>query len=58
MTVKKQPESSAGEICESANDWFLQFLKHLEVIMAETGQVLRSDSDAAELSQAAKPAVK
>ena len=58
MIVKKQPESSAGELCESANDWFRQFLKHLEIYMAETGQTLRSDSDSAELRLAAVRAVK
>jgi hypothetical protein len=58
MTVKKQPESSAGELCESANDWFRQFLKLLEIYMAETGQALRSDSDSAELRLAAMRAVK
>jgi len=58
MTVKKQPESSAGELCESANDWFRQFLKLLEINMAETGQALRSDSDSAELRLAAMRAVK
>ena len=58
MTVKKQPESSAGELYESANDWFRQFLKHLEIFMAETGQALRSDSDSADLRLAALRAVK
>lgn len=58
MTVKKQPESSAGELCESANDWFRRFLKHLEIYMAETGQALRSDSDSAELRLAVMRAVK
>ena len=58
MTIKKQPESSTGELCEPANDWFRQFLKHLEIYMAETGQALRSDSDSAELRLAALRAVK
>ena len=58
MTVKKQPESSAGELCESANDWFRQFLKHLEIFMAETGQALRPDSESAEFCLAAMRAVK
>lgn len=58
MTVKKQPESSAGELPESANDWFRQFLKHLEIFMAHTGQALRSDSDLAEFRLAALRAVK
>ena len=58
MTLKKQPESNAGELCESANTWFRQFLKHLELFMAETGQALHSDSDPAELRLAALRAVK
>ena len=58
MTVKKQPEPSDRELCEFANDWFRQFLKHLEIFMAETGKSLRSDSDLAELRLAAMRAVK
>jgi hypothetical protein len=58
MTIQRQPESSAGELYESANDWFRQFLKHLEIFMADTGQALRSDSDMAELRLAALRAVK
>lgn len=58
MTVKKQPESSGSEIYESANDWFRQFLKHLEINMADTGQALRSDPDLAEFRLAAIRAVK
>jgi hypothetical protein len=45
MAVKKQPESSAGELSEFANDWFRQFVKHVEVYMVETGQVLRPNSE-------------
>jgi hypothetical protein len=58
MTVKKQPEASGGELCESANDWFRQFLKHLEIFMTETGQALRPDSESAEFFLAAMRAVK
>jgi hypothetical protein len=58
MTVKKPPESSAGELCEPANDWFRQFLKLLEVFLAETGQTLRLDSDSTELRLAAVRALK
>ncbi|MFO1041160.1 MAG: hypothetical protein U0941_05195 [Planctomycetaceae bacterium] len=58
MTVKKQPESSVRELYESANDWFRQFLKRLEINMADTGQALRSDSDLAEFRLAAMRAVK
>lgn len=58
MNVKRQPESSAQELYESANDWFRQFLKHVEIFMAATGQALRPDSDAAELRLAALRAVK
>lgn len=58
MTVKKQPEASAGELDESANAWFRQFLKHLEIYMAETGQALRPDSESAEFCLAAIRAVR
>lgn len=58
MTVKKQPETSGGELCESANDWFRQFLKHLEIFMTETGQALRPDSEPTEFCLAAMRAVK
>lgn len=58
MTVKKQPEASAGELSETANDWFRVFLKHLEIYMAETGKALRPDADSAELRLAAMRAVK
>jgi hypothetical protein len=58
MAVKKQPESSAGGLCEAANDWFRQFLKHLEIYMADTGQALRPDSELAEFRLAAMRAVK
>lgn len=57
MTVRKQPEATAGELCESANDWFRQFLKHLEIHMAVTGQALRPDSEPAEFCLAAMRAV-
>ena len=58
MAVKKQPESSAGELCEAANDWFRQFLKHLEIFMVETGQALPPDSEPADFRLAAMRAVK
>jgi len=58
MTIKKQPESSAGELGASANDWFRQFLKHLEINMAETGQALRPNSEPGDFRLAAVRAVK
>lgn len=58
MAVKKQPDSGAGEISEAANDWFQQFLKHLEIFMAETGRGLPADSEPAAFSLAAMRAVK
>ena len=57
MTVKRQRETSDGELCQSANDWFRQFLKHLEINMAETGQALRPDSEPREFRLAALRAV-
>lgn len=58
MVVKKQPESDFGELSGAANDWFLQFLKHLEIFMAETGQDLHPDSESADYGLAAMRAVK
>ena len=58
MTVKKQPEPDAGELTEAANDWFRQFLKHLEISMVEAGQGVRSDAEATDYRLAAMRAVK
>jgi len=58
MAVKKQPDSGASELTESANDFFRQFLKHLEIYMVETGQSLGPDSDSADHRLAAMRAVK
>lgn len=58
MAVKKQPDPEGGTLHEGANDWFRQFLKHLEIFLAETGQGLSSDSDSADYSLAATRAVK
>ncbi len=58
MAVKKQPDADAGTLSEGANDWFRQFLKHVEIFMAETGQGLPSDAGNADYSLAAMRAVK
>ena len=58
MAVKKQPDPDAGTLSEGANDWFRQFLKHLEIYMAETGQDLPPDVDIAHYCLAAMRAVK
>lgn len=58
MAVKKQPESDARELSEAANDWFRQFLKHLELFMVETGQGLPPDAETAACRLAAMRAVK
>ena len=58
MAVKKQPESDARELSEAANDWFRQFLKHLELFMVETGQDLHEDSKPTDHRLAAMRAVK
>ncbi|MEQ1904084.1 MAG: hypothetical protein ABL888_07880 [Pirellulaceae bacterium] len=58
MAVKKQPDSDAGTLHEGANDWFRQFLKHLEIFMAETGRELPSDARNPDYSLAAMRAVK
>jgi hypothetical protein len=58
MAVKRQPESSAGEISESAHNWFRQRVKHIEINMTETGQVLCLDSEWEEFCLAAMRATK
>ena len=58
MAVKKQPESDARELSAAANDWFRQFLKHLELFMVETGQGLPPDTETAACRLAAMRAVK
>jgi len=58
MAVKKQPDSGTRELSEAANDWFRQFLKHLEIYMMETGQSLGQESDSADHRLAAMHAVK
>ena len=58
MAAKKQLDPDAGTLSEGANDWFREFLKHLEVYLAETGQGLPSNADNADLSLAAIRAVK
>ena len=58
MAVKKQPDPDAGTLSEGANDWFRQFLKHLEISMAEIGQGLPPDASTPDFSLAAMRAVK
>lgn len=58
MAVKKQPDHGTGEIFESVNDWFRQFLKHLELHLMETGQRLSSDTSPSDCHLAAMQAVR
>ena len=58
MAVKKQPDSGASELTESANDFFRQFIKHIEIYMVEIGQSLVPDSDSADHRLATMRAVK
>lgn len=58
MAVKKQPESSAGELLESATSWIRQFVKLVEIYFAETGQSLCPDPQLADSCLAAVRAVK
>ncbi len=58
MAVKKQPESDAGGLHEAPNDWFRQFLKHLEIYMFEAGQELPSDAKSMDCCFAAMRAAK
>lgn len=58
MAIKKQPDHDSGTLSEGANDWFRQFLKHLEIYMAETGQGIPSEANLKDYSLAAIQAVK
>ena len=58
MAVKKRPESDSGTLSEAANNWFRQFLKHVELFMVETAQGPHEDSKSADHCLAAMRAVK
>lgn len=58
MAVKKQPEPDTGEISELVNEWFRQFLKHLELHLLAHGQSISSESAAADYHLAAMQAVR
>ena len=58
MVVKKQPDADTGGLSEAANDWFRQFLKHLELNLVATGQCLSAESQSADYSLAAMQAVR
>jgi hypothetical protein len=58
MAVKKQPDPDAGEIPELVNEWFRQFLKHLELHFVALGQTVSSDSAPADYHLAAMQAVR
>ncbi len=58
MAVEKQPEPSAGEISETVNDWFRQFLKHFEINFLEAEQAISKESGAADYYFAAFQAFK
>jgi hypothetical protein len=59
MAVEKQPDSEVGEFSEAADDWFRQFLKHLELNLTESShQGLAPDADVAALRLTALRAVK
>lgn len=58
MAVKKQPDSKFATISEGANDWFHQFLKHLELSWSEIGQTIPSDATPEDYGLATMQAVK
>lgn len=58
MAVKKQPDPESATVSEGANDWFRQFLKHLELSWSEIGQAIPSDATPADYGLAALQAVK
>lgn len=58
MGVKKQPDPEAGKIPEVVDDWFRQFIKHLELYLVETGQELPPDAKSTDCGLAALRAVR
>jgi hypothetical protein len=56
MAVKKQPDH--GEIPELVNEWFRQFLKHLELHLLSRGQSISSESPPGDYYLAAMQAVR
>lgn len=58
MGVKKQPDPEAGKIPEVVDDWFRQFIKHLELYLVETGQELSPDATSTDCGLAALRAVR
>lgn len=58
MAVKKQPNHGAGEISGSVDEWFRQFLKHLELHLVAFGQSISSDSAPADYHLATMQAVR
>ncbi len=58
MGAKKQPDSEAGKIPEGVDEWFRQFIKHLELYLVETGQELSFDAKSIDCGLAALRAVR
>ncbi|XZE20709.1 hypothetical protein SH449x_000593 [Pirellulaceae bacterium SH449] len=57
MAVKKQPDPKSAKVSAGANDWFRQFLKHLELSWSEIGQALPSDATPADFGPTVMRAV-
>jgi len=58
MAVKKQPDPDTDEIPAFVNEWFRQFLKHLEMHLVSHGQSISSESAPADYHLAAIQAVR
>ena len=58
MASKKRRESGRQTLNEPANDWFLQFLKHLEINFLDEGLGLLADAGTKEYALAALNVVK
>lgn len=58
MAVKKQPDPESATVSEGANDWFRQFLKHLELSWSEISKDLPSNATLTDYSLAALQAAK
>lgn len=57
MAAKKLPEPGSTSTPEYASDWFRQFLKHLELEIADGGRELQAEPDSLECGLIALQAV-
>lgn len=58
MGGKKQPDQNNRTLPEDANDWIRQFVKHLEITLADNAHELASNASLSDLSLVAIRALK